>query len=328
MFRSTRSLLSIIVPCYNEQEVIEQTYFRLVEALEPLAMQLEFVLVNDGSQDATLPILQRLAAVDARVRVVNLSRNFGHQLAVTAGIDAARGDAVVLIDADLQDPPAVILQMVERWRAGFDVAFGRRTARAGESRFKRWTARLFYRLINHVSDVPIPLDAGDFRLMDRRVVEALKQMPERDRFLRGMVSWVGFRQTDVLYERAPRAAGESKYPLRKMLRLAIDGILSFSLAPLKAATLLGLIATSLSLLGGLATLLALLISPVALSGWLLVLLGLFFLGGAQLLCLGILGEYIGRIYQEIKRRPLYFVQEEQAAALDDTAQTDPHRAAA
>lgn len=302
-----RQLLSIVIPCFNEQEVIERTYRVLIHTLADLPMDVEILCVNDGSRDQTWEILLRLAANDPRVRPLNLSRNFGHQVAVTAGIDQARGDAVVLIDADLQDPPEVILEMVQKWREGYDVAFGRRAVRTGETRFKLWTAGLFYRLINRLADIEIPLDTGDFRLMDRKVVDALRRMPERDRFLRGMVSWVGFRQTEVRYDRAPRAGGETKYPLRKMLRLALDGIVSFSLVPLRGATFLGLAATALGLAGILLTAAVGLSTASWAPGSVMLFIGMLFLGGAQLVCLGVIGEYVGRIYMELKRRPLYLL---------------------
>ncbi|MEX0937881.1 MAG: glycosyltransferase family 2 protein [Pirellulales bacterium] len=307
-------LLSVVVPCYNEQEVLRASHQRLLAALEPLDLRLEIVYVDDGSTDGTEAVLRRIQATEARVRVLLFARNFGHQIASTAGIDYARGDAVVLIDADLQDPPEVIVQMVEQWREGYDVVYGRRTCRDGESAFKLVTASLFYRMINRLSDTPIPPDVGDFRLMDRKVVDALKQMPEHDRFIRGMVSWVGFRQIALPYERAKRFAGTSNYPVRKMLRLALDGILSFSLGPLRAASVLGLaaVASALAILfgGGVLWL-------VAGSPWLsstgTILAAVLFLGGVQLVCTGILGEYVGRIYRESKRRPLYVVREELGA---------------
>jgi len=223
----SRSLLSVIVPCYNEEAVIERTHARLLEVLAPLDLDCELIYVNDGSRDRTLEILKSLQKSDDRVRMISFSRNFGHQLAVSAGIDMASGDAVVLIDSDLQDPPELIPAMINKWREGFQVVYGVRAQRAGESAFKLLTAKAFYRMINVISDVAIPLDTGDFRLMDRRVVAVLQNMPERDRFLRGMVSWVGFRQFALPYARAERAAGESKYPLRKMLLFALDGVISF-----------------------------------------------------------------------------------------------------
>lgn len=271
--------------------------------------RVEFVFVDDGSKDKTAQILIRLQREDPRVRAILLSRNFGHQIAVTAGIEHAAGNAVVVIDADLQDPPEIILTMVGRWKAGVDVAYGVREQRDGESAFKLWTAKAFYRLINHLSDVEIPLDAGDFRLIDRRVVETLQTMPERDRFVRGMVAWSGFRQEPVYYKRAARFAGATKYPMRKMLRFATDGILSFSIVPLRLASYLGLAASALALFGILYALALRLFTDIWVAGWTFQIISELFLGGVQLMFLGIIGEYVGRIYAEVKRRPLYVVRD-------------------
>ncbi|WP_219904941.1 glycosyltransferase family 2 protein [Stenotrophomonas maltophilia] len=305
-------LLSIVVPCYNEEEVLAETLRRLsetAETLEARGLKVELVFVDDGSRDRTRELLRRYAASDRRVRMLGFARNFGHQLAVTAGIDAARGDAVVLIDADLQDPPEVIAEMVDRWEEGFDVVYGTRTDRPGESRFKLATARVFYRVLNRLSDVPIPLDTGDFRLMSRNVVEVLKSMPEQDRFVRGMVSWVGFNQIALPYRRDKRFAGESKYPLRKMVRFATDGILSFSAKPLQLSVTLGVLSSLLAMLVIVYSLAMRLFTQEWVPGWTALMIAVLFLGGVQLICVGILGEYIGRIYREVKRRPLYIVQE-------------------
>ncbi|MBV9210587.1 MAG: glycosyltransferase family 2 protein [Acidobacteria bacterium] len=305
-------LVSVVVPCYNEEPVIRETHKRLVEVLEQLEPDaFELVYVNDGSRDRTLEILEELQLTDERVRVLSFSRNFGHQIAVTAGLDNAEGDAVVLIDADLQDPPAVILEMVERWRDGYQVVYGMRTDRPGETRFKLWTAKLFYRLLNRLSDVEIPLDVGDFRLMDRRVVDVMRAMPERDRYLRGMVSWVGFRQIAVMYRREPRFAGESKYPLFKMLKFATDGIISFSNVPLRLAVWAGVFAIFLAFAGIIYALIVRLYFSEThwVRGWTSTFVAILFLGGTQLIFLGFIGEYIGRIYGEVKRRPLYILQE-------------------
>ncbi len=309
-----RQLLSVVVPCYNEEPVVEETHRQLAAALVQLGaaqdLEHEIVYVDDGSRDRTPAILHDLYQADPRhVRVVRFSRNFGHQIAVTAGVAHAAGDAVVLIDADLQDPPAVIAEMVARWREGYDVAYGVRVDREGEGAFKRATAKGFYRLLNRLSDTPIPLDTGDFRLMDRRVVDALQSMPERDRFVRGMVSWVGFRQIEVPYRRAPRLAGESKYPLLKMLRFATDGIASFSTTPLRAATWLGFGVSGAALVGIVYALVLRLFTTDYVTGWTAIFIAIMFFGGVQLLSLGVIGEYIGRIYGEVKRRPLYLVQE-------------------
>jgi len=302
--------LSVVVPCYNEAEVIDVTVPRLLAMADSMGdLRTELLFVDDGSRDSTLRQLKAWAARDARIKVLSFARNFGHQVAVTAGIDAARGDAVVLIDADLQDPPEVVPEMVAKWREGFDVVYGTRTEREGETAFKRVTAKAFYRLLNRMSDVPIPLDTGDFRLMSRRVVEALKAMPERDRFVRGMVSWVGFRQVALPYRRAERFAGESKYPLRKMLRFATDGLLSFSTKPLQMAISLGALASALAFAGIVYALVIRLATDRWVEGWAALFIATLFLGGVQLITVGILGEYIGRIYHEVKRRPLYVVGE-------------------
>ena len=318
--------LSIVVPCFNEEQVICETNRRLVEAAEATCLAFEIVYVDDGSLDATADLLRRLHAADSRVRVVQLSRNFGHQVAITAGLEHASGDAVLLIDADLQDPPELMVEMVHRWLDGWDVAYGVRTDREGESVFKRQSAKLFYRLIQTLSHTPIPLDTGDFRLMDRKVVEALLSMPERDRFLRGMVSWVGFRQTPVPYQRAARFAGTTKYPIKKMLHFAMDGVFSFSVLPLKLATILGLTSSFLALVGGLLALVNRVWTDHWVVGWTSLFLAVLFLGGVQLTCVGIIGEYVGRTYGEAKRRPLYFVQER--LGFSSSATTRPHPSAA
>jgi len=302
-------LLSAVIPCANEQEVLCETNRRLLAALEPMGLDFEIVYVDDGSTDSTPDLLRDLQSHDRRVRVVRLSRNFGQQVAITAGLEHASGDALVIIDADLQDPPGVIADFVRKWREGYDVAYGVRTEREAERAFKVWTAKAFYRFINRLSDTSIPLDAGDFRLMDRRVVEALLAMPERDRFVRGMVSWLGFSQVAVPYCRAPRLAGSTKFPLFKMLRFAMDGIVSFSIVPLRLATWLGLASSGLAALGIVYALLSRFFARDWVKGWTSVEIAVWFIGGVQLVCLGIIGEYIGRIYGESKHRPLYVVRE-------------------
>lgn len=301
--------LSVVVPCYNEEEVLDETIPKLTAALEAISnINFEIVFVDDGSRDATLLRLRRAAEEDDRVVVLSFARNFGHQIAVTAGIDVAAGDAVVLIDSDLQDPPEVITRMVEKWREGYDVVYGTRTRRLGESAFKLAMASAFYRLLNKFSEVPIPLDTGDFRLMDREVVDCLNAMPERHRFVRGMVAWIGFNQTALPYERAQRFAGTSKYPLRKMLRFATDGILSFSSRPLQFATGMGIAAALLALLGILYAIVLRLFTSVWVEGWTALMIAVLFMGGVQLLSLGIIGEYIARIHDEAKQRPLYLIK--------------------
>ena len=303
-------LVSLVVPCFNEEEVIAETHRRLAAFAESQpGYRFEFLYVDDGSHDRTLPLLRGIAAADPRARVTVLSRNFGHQLAVTAGLDEARGDAVVLLDADLQDPPEVIAEMLSKWREGGQVVYGVRAGRDGESHFKLWSAHLFYRVLNYLSDTPIPIDTGDFRLMDRVVVDVLRDMPERDRFVRGMVSWVGFKQMALPYRRAARLAGTSKYPLRKMIRFASNGIISFSVRPLKLAMNAGLLSAGLACAGIVWALVARLATHNWVQGWTATIIAVLFLGGIQLVCTGILGEYIGRIYMQSKRRPLYVIRE-------------------
>jgi dolichol-phosphate mannosyltransferase len=269
----------------------------------------ELVLINDGSADRTHELMRQLHALDPRVHYIDFARNFGHQVAVTAGMDYAQGEAIILIDADLQDPPELILEMIQKWREGYKVVYAVRSERKGETWFKLFTAKLFYRLIYRITDVNIPMDTGDFRLMDRQVVDTMKQMRERHRFIRGMTSWVGFSQTGVYYVREERFAGETSYPLRKMLKFASDAITSFSYVPLQMATFLGFTVAGLSTLGMLGVILARLFGNQAFFGQATTLVMVLFLGGVQLICLGIIGEYLGRIYDEVKERPLYVVSE-------------------
>ena len=309
-FMSERSeLLSVVVPCFNEEESLSRTHDRLTAALSTLDLDYEIVYVDDGSRDRTADVLRSIHSRDPHTRVIGLSRNFGHQMASTAGVDHADGDAVVLIDADLQDPPEVIADMVARWREGYQVVYGVRTRREGETRFKLWTASWFYRLLNRFSDIPIPMDTGDFRLMDRVVVDALRNMGEQDRFLRGMVSWIGFRQIPVPYARAAREAGVSKYPFLKMLRFAVDGLVSFSISPLKLVTGLGIASSVMALLGITYAFVLRVMTNIWVEGWTLLFMSMLFLGGVQMISIGILGEYVGRIYRETKRRPLYLMRE-------------------
>lgn len=308
--KKTREVeVSIIVPCYNEELVIAHTHKRLKSELEKLENKYEIVYVNDGSFDKTRKILKEISGKDTdNVKIINFSRNFGHQIAVTAGIDHARGNAVILIDADLQDPPELIHDMVRIWKEGYDIVYGQRKQRKGELKFKLLTAKLFYRLLAYLSDVKIPLDTGDFRLLDRKVVDVLKKMPERDRFIRGMVAWVGFKQFALQYNRDERLLGESKYTFWKMLAFATDGILSFSVKPLRIATIIGLISSIFAFLGVFyAFIMRFIGDPI--EGWTLMFIAIMFLGGVQLVSLGIIGEYIGRTYGESKKRPLYVMDD-------------------
>lgn len=308
--RSSTPTLSIVVPCYNEEAVIRDTHQRLAAVAGSVPdMELELVYIDDGSRDGTLGILKDLREAGGNIRIVSLTRNFGHQAAISAGLEHASGDAVVLIDADLQDPPEIIPQMVERWKDGVDIVYGQREQREGEPRFKLMCAKLHYRLINRLSDVAIPVDTGDFRLIDRRVVEALLAMPERDRYLRGMVAWTGFRAEAVRYVRAPRFAGVTKYPLKKLIRLSTDGIISFSLVPLRLAVWMGFAVASLSCIGIIYAVIVRLATDAWVQGWAILFTALLFLGGVQMIFLGVIGEYIGRIYMQSKQRPLYFVKE-------------------
>jgi len=300
---------TIIAPIYNELENIPELYPRLRDVMDQTGQDWELILVDDGSTDGSTQVIHKLAENDERVRPVIFARNFGHQIAVTAGIDYSRGDAVIIIDADLQDPPEVILDLIEKWREGFEVVYAVRKEREGESWFKKTTAAVFYRLIHAITNVDIPLDTGDFRLMDQKVVSVLKNMREKHRFLRGMSAWVGFKQTGVEYKRKPRYAGESKYPISKMVQFALNAITSFSYFPLQVATYIGFIAAGLSVLAIPVVALLRLTTGTALFGQATTLIIVLFLGGVQLISLGIIGEYIGRIYDEAKDRPLYIVAE-------------------
>lgn len=303
----TETKYSIVVPVFNEAESLPELYRRMCKVMDGLDGTCELILVNDGSQDGTPQLLRALQTADARVRVLEFSRNFGHQMAITAGLDYAGGSAVVIIDADLQDPPEAIPQLVTEWQRGAQVVFAVRAKRLGESWLKRSTAAAFYRIINRLTELHIPLDSGDFRLLDRQVVLALREVREHHRFMRGLSVWLGFRQASVQYVRNERFAGVSKYPMRKMLRFAADGITSFSYVPLQLATTLGFIAAGMALLGIPAVLLLRLSGYLAFEGQATTLSSVLLLGGVQLIFLGIIGEYLGRIYNEVKKRPLYIL---------------------
>jgi polyisoprenyl-phosphate glycosyltransferase len=312
MTSADRPLLSIVVPVYNESEVIGQTYARLTAVVRAVpGFDYEIIAVDDGSSDGSYAAMVALASSDRHFRVLKLSRNFGHQTAITAGMDVARGDCVVLIDADLQDPPEVIPQMVAKWREGFDVVYAVRTRREGDGLFKRASAALFYRMMRLMVGIDLPVDTGDFRLTSRRVVLALRALRETHRFVRGFVVWVGFKQTSVTFVRAGRFAGTTKYPLRKMLRFAVDGITSFSIVPLRFSSFLsaisGLIALGIAFWAGWVHFFVNGVVP----GWTSIVIAITLVSAAQFLMIGILGEYVGRIYEEVKRRPLYVVRDEQ-----------------
>ncbi|QMV14774.1 Prophage bactoprenol glucosyl transferase YfdH [Vibrio spartinae] len=305
--------ISVIVPCFNESEVIDFTVKELISVTNAIPdYRFELIFVNDGSSDDTEQQLLAHSRRYHQVRVLSLSRNFGHQQAVSAGLDASTGDAVVLIDADLQDPPKLIEQMIAKWEDGYDVVYGTRDHREGESAFKLASAKLFYRMLNRLSEVPIPLDTGDFRLMDRQVVDQLTAMPEKARFIRGMVSWIGFNQTSILYQRSPRFAGESKYPLSKMLKFALDGILSFSVKPLKLSIMMGFLCSGVAFAMLMYSIYIRLMTDHWVSGWTSLFVAILFIGGVQLISIGILGEYIARIYNEAKGRPLYVLKKGRA----------------
>ncbi len=303
----SRPVYSVVAPVFNEQETVPHFYARVVAVMEGLGEPFELVLVNDGSSDGSYAVLCDVAARDPRVRVVNFSRNFGHQIAISAGLDYARGDAVVIIDSDLQDPPEVIVELVAHWKNGAEVVYAQRSKRPGETRFKLVTAAAFYRTIERITSIKIPRDTGDFRLLDRRVVDALVAMREHHRFMRGLSAWVGFRQDAVLYERHERFAGQTKYPLRKMVRFSLDAITGFSTIPLQLATSFGFILAGLSLLGILLAIIVRLFGG-GIVGQGTTISVVLFLGGIQLIFLGIIGEYLGRIYDEVRARPLYIVR--------------------
>lgn len=299
--------VSVVVPIYNEQDVIGELRSRLIPVLEPLG-PFEVLLINDGSTDRTASILDEICISDPRLKAIHFSRNFGHQAAVTAGLRECSGRCAVVIDADLQDPPQTIQQMVEIWDKGFDVVYAVRRKRAGDGWFKRATAFLFYRLLGRLTEVEVPPDSGDFCLLDRRVLDVLNAMPERNRYLRGLRAWVGFRQTKLEFDRAERFAGETKYPLAKMVSLAFNGIFSLSKAPLRLAMYFGIAAAVLSFLLGLFFIVGKITGTVSVvRGWASTFVAVLFLGGVQLICIGAVGEYIGRIYDEVKARPLYVI---------------------
>ncbi len=305
---TVRPVYSIVAPVFNEAETLPHFYKRVVEVMEGVGEPFELVLINDGSSDGSYDIMQELHACDSRVRVIDFSRNFGHQIAISAGLDYTHGQAIIIIDSDLQDPPEVIPELIAHWKNGAEVVYAQRAMRKGETRFKLLTAAAFYRLIARITSVDIPRDTGDFRLLDRRVVDALVKMREQHRFMRGLSAWVGFRQEAVLYERNERFAGTTKYPLHKMINFSLDAITSFSHIPLKLATSFGFVLAGISLVSILvAAILRIFVG--AIIGQASTLILVLFLGGIQLIFLGIIGEYLGRIYDEVRARPLYIVRE-------------------
>jgi len=314
--------LSLVVPVFNEVDTLPEFYRRTTAALQGCAETYEIIFVDDGSSDGSLDALRRLADVDAHVRVVSFSRNFGHQTAVTAGLHYSSGAAVAVIDSDLQDPPEVVPQLLARWRDGFQVVYAVRRNRK-ESAFKRAGYALFYRLLQRLAYINVPLDAGDFAIMDRCVVDLLNQMPESNRFVRGLRAWVGFRQTGLEYERAPRFAGESKYPFTKLLKLAYDGMVSYSFVPLRMVTQLGFAISLVAFVASAYLLGRRIFLGIELLGWTSTIVAILFLGGVQLVSIGILGEYVGRIFDEVKRRPLYVVKDLAGFDAAERAESSP-----
>lgn len=303
------NLISIVIPMYFEEAVANECYIRIKDVMVKNNLKHELIFVNDGSKDKTMDILRSIAEKDLNVKIIDFARNFGHQTAVTAGVFHSNGDAVVIIDADLQDPPELIVDMINKWLRGYDVIYAKRKKRKGETWFKLTTAKYFYRFLSYMSDVDIPTDTGDFRLMDRKVVESFKLMPERNRFVRGMISWVGFNQTYIEYERDERFAGETKYPLKKMIKFASDGIIAFSSKPLRFMTGLGCATIVLAFIILIYSLIIKFFGTSAEPGWTSLMVAITFFSGVQLLSLGVLGEYIARIYDESKNRPLYIIKD-------------------
>jgi glycosyltransferase involved in cell wall biosynthesis len=304
-----KELISIVVPMYFEEEVAQECYNRITAVMNSNHYNYELVFVNDGSTDRTLEILEKIAMNDNRTKVISFARNFGHQIAVTAGIDYAKGDAIVIIDADLQDPPEVIPELVNKWLEGFDVVYAKRKKRKGETWFKLVTAKCFYKFLNYMSDIDIPKDTGDFRLIDRKVAAVFRKMTEKNRFVRGMFSWIGFTQTYIEYERDERFAGETKYPFKKMIKFASDGIIAFSSKPLKLVMTLGSASVLVSIFVLLYSILTRLFGHEVQPGWASIMVAITFFSGIQLLGLGIVGQYIARIYDESKNRPIYIVKD-------------------
>lgn len=300
---------SFVLPVYNEEETLPELHKRMCVLLDQLDGPAEVILVDDGSRDHSYPLMVEIHGIDPRFKVVHFARNFGQQIALSAGMDLAAGEAVVLMDADLQDPPEVVLQMVAKWREGYDLVYAQRERRENETWFKKKTSQLFYRTLRYMTEVDVPLDTGDFRLVDRRALDAFRAMRERGRYVRGMFGWIGFKQTGVTYVRPGRFAGDTKYPLVKLIRLALDGIISFSNLPLRLVLQIGFLVSVVSFCAGITAIVIKLSGAYAVSGWASLVVFVSFIGGVQLTVLGVMGEYVGRIYEEVKHRPLYLVRE-------------------
>ena len=301
--------LSVIIPIYNEEENIRLLHQRLTKVLNAMGSSYELIFVNDGSVDQSMQMVMDLAKAENNIKFIDLSRNFGHQIAVMAGLDHAQGEASIIIDADLQDPPELIPEMVAKWKEGYEVVYAKRKSRKGESAMKKWTAKLFYRILRKLTDFDIPVDVGDFRIIDQKIVEVLRNMPERSKYLRGQIAWVGFNQTYVTYNREERHAGETGYSIKKMLDLAMNAVTGFSEAPLRLVTYMGIMVTVFSLLTMMYTLISRLLTDSYVEGWASLMVSILFLGGVQMIAIGILGEYIGRIYRDIRQRPLYIIKD-------------------
>lgn len=302
--------ISVIVPSFNEEKNVPLIYERLTSTLSQISDDYEIIFVNDCSKDNTLEVIKQLSKKDSHVKYISFSRNFGHQIAVSAGLDLCKGEAVVIIDADLQDPPELILEMYEKYKEGYKVVYAKRKSREGETWFKKITAKLFYRFLSAMTSIEIPVDVGDFRLIDQVIVKHLRNMPEKSKYIRGQISWIGYKQTFVEYHRDARLYGKTNYPLKKMLRLAFDGITAFSDKPLKMASAIGIISAILSLLAIVYALISHFIFDSAVSGWTSLIISVLFIGGVQLITIGIIGEYIARINNDVRNRPLYIIEEE------------------
>lgn len=301
--------ISVIIPVYNEEDNVQHLYQRLSSVMQDLKVSYELIFINDGSRDNSLALIKLLAKKYSEVKFIDFSRNFGHQVAVTAGLDKTKGNAVVIIDADLQDPPELIGEMYEKWKEGYEVVYAKRKTREGESFLKLWTAKVFYRILGKLTSISIPVDTGDFRLIDKKIVEVLREMPEKNKFLRGQISWIGFNQTFVSYERQKRQSGETGYTYRKMLHFALDGITAFSDVPLKIVTYFGFIVSIFSFLVAIYALYSKFILEDYVQGWTSLIITILFLGGIQMIAIGIIGEYLSRMNHNIRNRPLYIIRE-------------------